>query len=197
MPGEYRVALARRVGGVVTELVPPQPFTVREDGEIDLKPAERKTLLDYRQKVSRLQRAVLGSIEVVDSLTARLTQIRFAVQDAPKATPKLREEVLTLERRLKEIDTALRGDNAAALRGDPVPTTITRRVSDLTFSQLSSPLPPTRTRQDSYTVAAVEFGEALAKLRALVQTDVPKLEKSLDRADVAHTPGRLPDWKEP
>ena len=197
MPGEYRVALARRVGGVVTELVPPQPFTVREDGEIDLKPAERKTLLDYRQKVSRLQRAVLGSIEVVDSLTARLTQIRFAVQDAPKATPKLREEVLTLERRLKEIDTALRGDNAAALRGDPVPTTITRRVSDLTFSQLSSPLPPTRTRQDSYTVAAVEFGEALAKLRALVQTDVPKLEKALDRADVAHTPGRLPDWKEP
>lgn len=197
MPGEYRVALARRVGGVVTELVPPQPFTVREDGEIDLKPAERKTLLDYRQKVSRLQRAVLGSIEVVDSLTARLTQIRFAVQDAPKATPKLREEVLTLERRLKEIDTALRGDNAAALRGDPVPTTITRRVSDLTFSQLSSPLPPTRTRQDSYTVAAVEFSEALAKLRALVQTDVPKLEKALDRADVAHTPGRLPDWKEP
>jgi photosystem II stability/assembly factor-like uncharacterized protein len=197
MPGEYKVALARRVNGVVTELVPPQPFTVRGDGEIDLKPAERRALLEYRQKVSGLQRAVLGSTEVVDSLTTRLAQIRSAVQDAPKAPPKLRAEVLALEKRLKEIDFALRGDNIAALRGDPAPMTITRRVSDVTFSQLSSPLPPTRTRQDSYTVAASEFGEVLAKLRALVQTDLPRLEKALDRADVAHTPGRLPEWKEP
>jgi photosystem II stability/assembly factor-like uncharacterized protein len=197
MPGSYTVALARRVNGVVTELAPAQPFTVREEGEEALKPSERKTLADYRLKVSRLQRAVLGSTEVVDSLTARLAQIRIAVQEAPKATPKLREEVLDLEKRLKGIDLALRGDNAAALRGDPVPTTITRRVSDLTFSQLSSPLPPTKTRQDSYNVASSEFGEALAKLRTLVQTDLPKLEKALDRADVAHTTGRLPDWKEP
>jgi hypothetical protein len=197
MPGEYRVSLARRVNGVVTELVPPQLFTVREDGEIDLKPADRKALLDYRQKVSRLQRAVLASTEVVDSLTARLAQIQLAVQDAPKATPKLREDVLALEKRLKEIDFALRGDNVAALRGDPAPTTITRRVSDVTFSQLSSPLPPTKTRQDSYAVAASEFGEVLAKLRTLAQTDMPKLDRALDRADVAHTPGRIPEWKEP
>lgn len=197
MPGEYRVSLMRRANGAVTELVPSQPFTVRDEGENDLKSADRKALTDYRQKVSRLQRAVLGSIEVVDSVTARLAQIRLAVQEAPRASPKLREETLALEARLKQIDLVLRGDNAAALRGDPIPTNVTRRVSDLTFSQLSSPLPPTRTRQESYTVAASEFGEALAKLRVLVQTDLPKLERALDRADVAHTPGRIPEWKEP
>ncbi|MCW3054254.1 MAG: hypothetical protein JWN14_3424, partial [Chthonomonadales bacterium] len=197
MPGKYRVSLARRVNGVVTELVPPQTFTVREEGEFDLKPADRKALVEYRQKVSRLQRAVTASTEVIDSLKTRLAQIRSAVQDAPKATPKLREEALALERRLKEIDFDLRGDSIAALRGDPAPTTIVRRVSDVTFSQLSSPLPPTKTRQDSYTVAASEFGAVLAKLRTLAQTDLPRLEKALDRADVAHTPGRLPEWKEP
>ncbi len=197
MPGEYRVSLARRVNGVVTELVPPQTFTVREEGEFGLKPTDRKALVEYRQKVSRLQRAVTASTEVVDSLKTRLAQIRSAVQDAPKATPKLREEVVALEKRLEEIDFDLRGDNIAALRGDPTPTTIVRRVSDVTFSQLSSPLPPTKTRQDSYSIAAYEFSEVLAKLRTLAQTDMPKLEKALDRADVAHTPGRLPEWKEP
>ena len=197
MPGEYRVSLARRVDGVVTELVSPQLFTVREEGEDTLKPVERRALLDYRQKVSRLQRAVLASLEVVDSMTTRLAQMRLAVQEAPKASPKLREEVLALEKRLRAIDIALRGDSAASLRGDPVPTNITRRVSDVTFSQLNSPLLPTRTRQDSYTVAASEFSEALAKLRVLAQTDLPKLEKALDRADVVHTPGRLPEWREP
>jgi len=197
MPGEYHISLAKRVNGVVTELVPPQPFTVQGEGDDKLTPAERKELAEYRRRVSHLQQAVLGAQEVVDSLTTRLAQIRLAVQDAPKASPKLREDALALEKRLKEIDLALRGDNATAQRVEPSPTTIARRVSDLTFSQLTSPLPPTRTRQDSYTIAAAEFGEALAKLRALVQTDLPKLEKALDRAEVPHTPGRLPEWTGP
>lgn len=181
---------------MITELVPPQPFTVQVQGEEDLNPAERKALQEYRQKVSRLQKAVLGATEVVDSTAALLAQIQLAVQDAPKATPKLREETLTLQKRLREIDLALRGDNTASIRVEPTPTSITRRVSDVTFSQISSPLMPTQTRQDSYKIAAAEFAEVLTKLRVLVQTDLPKLQKALDAADVPHTPGRFPSWKD-
>ena len=41
-----------------------------------------------------------------------------------------------------------------------------------------------------------EFGDALAKLRTIARTDMPKLERALDAAGVPHTPGRIPEWKE-
>jgi len=36
----------------------------------------------------------------------------------------------------------------------------------------------------------------LARLRLMVEVDMPKLDKGLDAAGVAHTPGRVPNWKE-
>jgi photosystem II stability/assembly factor-like uncharacterized protein len=196
MPGDYRVSLARRVDGILTELVPATPFSVAAEGEIALKPAERKMLAAYREKVARLQRAVLGAVEVADSLTSRLAQVKLAVQDAPGAAPKLREETLALERRLRAIDITLRGDSTAATLGEPSPPSVVSRVSDLSFGQLAMPLPPTQTRLDSYRVAAEAFSDALAKLRALVISDLPRLDRALDAAGVPHTPGRLPNWKD-
>ena len=49
---------------------------------------------------------------------------------------------------------------------------------------------------DSYSVAAQEFAQELAKLRALVETDLVKLEKALEAAGAPYTPGRLPEWKD-
>ncbi len=105
------------------------------------------------------------------------------------------QEVRSQESRPREIDRALRGDSVAAQRVEPRPPTITSRVFDLSSGQIAVPLPPTKTRQESYQVATAEFGAALAKLRALVKEDLPKLERQLDAAGVPPTPGRLPDWE--
>ncbi len=195
MPGQHRVTLAKRVNGTLTELAPAVSFTVTSENEGELSAAGRKAVAEYRRKVARLQQAVQGTTEAVDSLTNRLALIRQAVQEAPRATPALRQEVLALEARLREIDRALRGDNVAAQRVEPRPPTITSRVFDLSAGQIAVPLSPTRTRQESYQVAAAEFGEALAKLRALVKEDLPKLDRQLDAAGVPPTPGRLPEWE--
>ncbi len=49
---------------------------------------------------------------------------------------------------------------------------------------------------DAYSIAAQEFSGELAKLRALVETDLLKLEKALEAAGAPYTPGRLPEWKD-
>ena len=42
--------------------------------------------------------------------------------------------------------------------------------------------------------ARKEFAAELGKLRKLAETDLPALEKLLDRFDAPVTPGRLPAW---
>jgi len=36
----------------------------------------------------------------------------------------------------------------------------------------------------------------LAKLKQLVEGDIPRLEKALEALGAPHTPGRLPEWKD-
>ncbi len=194
MPGDYKVSLSKRVNEAVA-VTRVASFRVMAEGEGGLKARDRAALADYRKKVGRLQAAVTGTTEVIDTLNARLSLIKQGVQDTPRASPKLRADAIVIERKLREIDLALRGDDTSSTLVQPAPMTVTRRVSDLTFSQLTSPLPPTQTRVDSYKVAAEEFSPLLARVRVIVEQDIPRLEKELDTAGVPHTPGRLPVWK--
>jgi photosystem II stability/assembly factor-like uncharacterized protein len=194
MPGEYKVSLAKRVNEAVT-VMQDASFRVMAEGEGGLKTGERAALADYRRKVGRLQVAVTGAAEVIDTLNARLSLIKQGIQDTPGGPPRLRGDAIAIERKLRDIDLSLRGDDTSSTLVQPSPMTVTRRISDLSFSQLTSPLPPTQTRVDSYKIAAEEFAPLLARLRVIVQQDVPRLEKELDAAGVPHTPGRLPIWK--
>jgi hypothetical protein len=49
---------------------------------------------------------------------------------------------------------------------------------------------------DSYNIAAAEFADQLAKLHALVEVDLVKLESDMEAAGAPWTPGRVPDWSE-
>ncbi len=55
---------------------------------------------------------------------------------------------------------------------------------------------PTQTNMDSYSIAAAEFADQLAKLHALVDVDLTKLEKDMEAAGAPWTPGRVPEWSE-
>jgi len=195
MPGDYRVAMSERVAGKITELAPPTPFKIAVEGEENLSAADRKVLADYRERVSRLQRVFTGAQEVLDSLTGRISQVRLALVDAPKATPKLREETLGIESRLRDINIAMRGDDTSSILVAPRPYTLAERVGDVTFAQLFSATPPTKTRIESLKIAEDELRELLPKLREIATKDMPRLDKDLDAAGVVHTPGRFPDWK--
>lgn len=195
LPGEYRVSLSRRVNGETTQLVMPVAFTVRALDEVSLSQSDRRALEEYRRKVGRLQQAVTGTTEVIGSLSSRLGIIRGAVENSPKAPPRLREEVVGLQRQVREIERAMRGDGTASQRVEPAPPTIVSRVFDLSGGP---PLAlPTGTRQESYRIAAEEFTSILAKVRSLVQREMPRLEKALDEAGIPHTPGRLPEFSGP
>jgi hypothetical protein len=195
MPGSYRVAVARRVGGVVTEIVPPQPFEVTALNAATLAASDAAAQLAFQHKTARLQRAVLGSVEVVKETTDRLAKIKKSIDDTPGAAPELAAQARKLERRLADLDVKLRGDRVMAERNEPTPTSIVDRVQGVVAAHWATTQAPTTTMKNAYAIAADEFAEVLSGLKQLVEVDLEALESAMEKAGAPWTPGRVPVWQ--
>src|SRR6185436_18703823 len=79
MPGSYKVSAAKRVNGVMTPIGRPQEFEITVEGLDQMAPADRIALVEFQQKVARLQRAVSGATQTANSLSPRFTAIRRAI----------------------------------------------------------------------------------------------------------------------
>lgn len=195
-PGTYRVALAKRVGGKVTPLGEPREFKVVLEGPDAAGTDERKALHEFQQKVLRLQRAVSGTLETANDLATRLERIKRTLDHTPDVAAKWKDVARDLEKRNREILKALRGDVALRARDINTPPSISERVGYIVGSHRNSLARPTQTQRDSYEIASAEFRRELARLRALIDTDLRRLQEALHEAGAPWVPGVLPDWKE-
>jgi len=196
LPGDYRVSIAKRVGGIVSPLAEPREFRVVAEGSEHMDVAERTALFEFQRKVARLNRAVSGALDAANELNNRLTQLQRAADTTPGVEPKWQEEVRSLEKRNRDILRALRGDTALRARNENTPVSISERVGYIVDSQRFSLAKPTKTQQESYQIASEDFTHELAKLRTIIDVDLKSVEKALDAAGAPWTPGRLPEWKE-
>jgi hypothetical protein len=196
LPGMYQVSIAKRVGGVVTSLDKPQEFKVVIEAVTGAQPADRQKLAEFHQKVARLQRAVSGTLESSNALTARLDQIKRALEHTPGSDPKHKEQVRKLEQENRDILRILRGDISRRSRNENSPMSVSDRLGEVVEATRFSLGKPTGTQQEQYAIAAAEFATELEKLRKLMDGELRDLEKALDLTGAPWTPGRLPVWKD-
>ena len=88
-----------------------------------------------------------------------------------------------------------------ALRGgrelsDIPPPAINQRVNTIVQRIRLTALRPTQTQQEQYNIAADDFKAALAKLKALTEVDLAKLDKTLETVGAPWTAGRVPVWQD-
>ena len=196
MPGAYKVSAARRVDGVFMPLGSPQDFEVVVEGQSGMPGADRVVLVEFQQKVARLQRAVQGALEASNALKPRLALIRRALLDTPSVGDRLLDDAAALDKRTNDILRALRGDSALRARNINLPQSISERVGNIVGSQRLSTARPTQTQINQYNAAAQEFEQTLAQLRQLIEGDLARLEKQMEAAGAPWTPGRIPEWKD-
>lgn len=196
MPGKYSVTVSKRVNGVTSQLSASQEFTVFVDGQAAMSGPDRAALVEFQQKVARLQRAVSGALETANQLKTRLGLIKRALHETPTADAKLTADASSIEKRANELLRTLRGDSALRQRQEILPSSIIERVSTIVSDQRMSTSAPTQTQKDYYSDAANEFEQVLAQLRALIEGDLARLEKAMEAAGAPWTPGRIPEWKD-
>ena len=194
-PGAYTVTLARRAQGKLETVGEPQRFQALPLGTATLSNQDRAGLLEFQQRTARLQRAVLGASQLAGDLRRQLTLIEKAVEDTPKADPKLMDEVRALENRVRDIQVALNGDSVVRRHNEPTPPSIVERVQGVVYGHWTSTSAATETHRQSHATAAELFAPVLEQLRALVEVDLKALNERLEAIGAPWTPGRVPRWE--
>jgi hypothetical protein len=192
LPGKYTVSLAKRVNGVVTDL--PGSETIEVVGATPATPEERTAMVEFTEKLGKLQKALTATQEAATEAGTRLDSIKRAIDAMPSLSPKLHETALGLQRDLDAINLALSGDRVWRSHAEPVPASISERIQAAGSSGRGTGH-PTKTAMEQYQIGSDELAVQIPKLRKLIETDIRNLEKQLDAAGAPPTPGRLPDWK--
>ena len=189
MPGKYTVSMAMRVRGTVTPMPGVQNFEVVVEGREKMTDAERAELVAFQRQLSDLQRAVGGANEVATATKTRIGFLKRAAGEAPVANQQLINQAKQFDDEINDIINELRGGRE---NSDTPPPSITSRVSIVADTVRLSTIKPTQTQIEQYNLSGAEFKPVLARLRKLVEVDLPAFEKTLENAGAPLTPGRLP-----
>jgi photosystem II stability/assembly factor-like uncharacterized protein len=189
MPGQYTVTFALRVNGVITPLSGSQTFAVTTEGKEKMTDAERTVLAEFQRKVSTLERAVTGAVEVASNAKTRIGFLRRAANEAPTNNQQLIAQAKAFDDEINTILNDLRGGRENT---DIPPPSLRSRIGFVADTIRLSQTVPTQTQIDQYNLTDTEFKPVLARLRKLVETDLPAFEKALEQAGAPLTPGRLP-----
>jgi hypothetical protein len=190
LAGDYSVQLAKRVGGVVTPLADPVKFTVAADGLTQVAAADRRELLEFQRKASRLRRSLVAALAAADELAGHLDQAQKALDLAPATDPKARATLAAMLKENRALLRTLRGDSFLRARNENTPTSTAERVEYAVESVTQAYAKPTTTQREAYKIASEELEREWKRLRGLTETEWPKLEKELEEAGAPWSPGR-------
>jgi photosystem II stability/assembly factor-like uncharacterized protein len=188
VPGEYRITLAQRVGGVVTPLGGPVPFKVLIDPQGAQTAADHAARWQFDEKLQALRRDVAGTLDLAESTATRLQAIVKALNATPAAPNALHERARALQRSLDGILVELRGDRSLGARSVPTPVAISERVNTISGELNRTLSRPTGTHERQYQIALELFGPQRAALRQIADTDLPAIQREIERLGGPYTP---------
>ena len=189
MPGKYTVSMALRVNGVTAPVAGSQGFDVTVEGREKMSAADLSTLSDFQRKVSMLQRASVAAVAAANEAKTRIGLLKRSAADAPVDNAKLIAQAESLDNEIDSIINTLRGGRE---NSDIPPPTISERIGYVAERIRLSTIKPSQTQIQQFELANGEFQPVLARLRKLIDTDVPVLEKALEAAGAPLVPGQLP-----
>jgi photosystem II stability/assembly factor-like uncharacterized protein len=189
MPGKYTVTMAVRVNGVVTAVPGSQSFNVNVEGRERMTPDELRVLGEFQRNVGSLQRSVGAAIATATEAKSRIGLLKRSALEAPVDNTKLVGESERLDADIDSIINELRGGRE---NSDIPPPSLNKRVDYIAERIRLSSVRPTRTQVEQYDLVNSDFQPVLARLKKLVEIDMPALEKALADAGAPLIQGQLP-----
>ena len=195
VPGTYRVHMALFEGGEVRPVGEAVSFRVDALGGNTLPVGDRGAILAFQEEAGRFQRIVDGMATLGGEARTRVDALERALGATPGASDDHRRRLAALRDRLRGASLALDGDGLRSSRNAPTLPGIRARMRVALASVHGNTAPPTATAQRSFALAKELFAPVYSDLRALIETDLPALEKELEALGAPWTPGRLPERK--
>jgi len=112
------------------------------------------------------------------------------VRFVARSRPTISLELVAALRRGEVV--AVQGDRALGARSVPTPVAISERANSISGELNRTLGRPTTTHEQQVQIASELFVAQRSALKGLVETDVPAIEKELERLGAPYTPGRIP-----
>jgi hypothetical protein len=158
-----------------------------------LSAADAKAGAEFHREVRQLRDKLTATVTAANDLLTRLEAIRIAAEELPPGDEAVRAKVRKLTATVKLSIRTLTGDGFLASRGENAPVSVAERLSYAANATRGAVHPPTGTQKQAKADVAKQLAAEAAKLRAMLDTDVPPLEAALADAGVPYTPpGKLP-----
>jgi hypothetical protein len=193
LPGQYTVTLSKRVEGQLVDISSPQSFALKPLFEGGLVTDDRQALLEFEMQSNDLYRAILGANKARDEIQARIDHLLKAAAATPSSSEDQAQALRALNTRMQDLKVRFQGDSTISSRSEPVPMSMTNRISTIVSGHWDSQSAVTENYRNAYRIAEQQFRQALVELKA-VAADLVKVEASLQADGAPWTPGRIPDW---
>ena len=194
VPGTYRVSMAIRQNGQVTNVGQPQTFKAAPIGAGSLPAADRVANAAFHAQTARLQRALLGTSQALTEAENRLRSLRTAIDQTPRAPATLADRGRAMTDRFRQLREELSGDPVIGARQEPTPPSIQARLQRVIGGTWNNASAPTATARRGYDIASQALAGFLPKMQGALE-ELKKLEEDAETAGAPWTPGRLPVWK--
>lgn len=188
LPGDYTVALAKRMDGITTQLAGPVSFKVKGLDNETLPAADPAAMLAFHRALSGLAKDANGLRGSFRELEERHDYYRAALRLVDDAT--LVANVDALEDQLKALRLRIYGDPLKRrLEIDQAPS-LSSRINTALWTGRYSAGEPTKTAAMVKAIAEEQLDPVLATLERILTEDVPAIDRALDAARAPWTPGR-------
>lgn len=188
--GPFTVTLVRQEKGVRTPIAAPVSFSVLQDPTATTTVADREANVTFRATAQKLSQQISASIEAATAASTKMDVIIKTLDRIPQAPKSLADKVRDISNRLELSLRELRGDNVNAARGEQVPVSIQDHARNASPDGMLAP--PTATNRAQYAIAAAAYALEIAKLKPILDAEIPAIDAELNRLGVPPTPGRIP-----
>ncbi len=197
MPGKYKVSLSMTVRDTVKQLSGPVEFNAVVLNNATLPATDKAAVAGFQKKVAELTRVMAGTDQYAEDLLKRSYALQDALNAVSGANTGLRAQISKVSAELEDIK--LKFNNNSNRPSDeenpPAPVTLYNRLYKMAWTHWGSTGAPTQTQQDAYSILMAEFPPVYDQIKRIGETDLPAIEKDVEKLGAPATPGRLPEWK--
>ena len=194
-PGLYTVELELNDSGNLTQLAAPVSFSIKALNNT-VMPAENKAdKVAFQKQVAQLEADYGICQNLINETNHKLKYIKSAIKRAELPIGEFTKSVLSLENKIKGVNTALYGDGIKRRLDIDQPQTPANRIGIMSYEQKYTTSTPTKTHRDNYAIARKEIDAIKKKVEVIFNVDIKQLEDQLIKSGAPYTPGRGYEYK--
>jgi hypothetical protein len=171
-------------------LVAATEFEIQPLGWDGVTPEQRGAYAAFNTEVAKVQRVVMAAQQMVQDTREQIDFIQRMVDATPKLDASFAKEVRELALRLEDLAEAFSGDGTKTKRSEPGAPGMMDRLQTVIQGSYGVSTGPTNTHRRLLAIVSEEYAAVEAKLRQLIEQDLPNLNQRLEDAGAPWTPGR-------